>query len=138
MDIIRDAIIRLRLEMAKGGFDSSEAVKVFEQQVAAAKKVEQQIEKNKQSFKQFGGVVPEDWGKLFKGRADAQNFAYQQYGDRGAQYLKDDPAHIAALKRMELLEKEGEKTEEFGRKSEASYVQAGRGVLQLTRGLAML
>jgi hypothetical protein len=144
-DIIRDAIIRLHLELVKGGVDTSDlsgVTKAIEQQQSAVKKVGQEIEQNKRSAKEFATAmkaVPEDWGKLFKSKSEAQNFAYQQYGDRGQQYLKDDPEHIAYLKRMQDLQGgAGDKAEEFGRKTELSYQQAGRGALQLTRGLAML
>src|ERR1044072_3850696 len=104
-DVIREATILIRYKAEKSkleGPELSQAVKAHEEIAKASERTARAYRHTATAAKDLPPAVPADWDKLFKSRADARNFAYQQHGERGLNYLKDDPEHIATLKRHQI------------------------------------
>ncbi len=131
-DIIRDAIIRIKLELARGGLDSSNlsgVTKAFEQQRAAAKSVQQQVEQNTLAAREYARAT-KDMG----GPASAGGLTGHQ-SMLGRDYRQVRSEVEQAIKDQERL---NEGTSEFGRRSSYSYGRGLMGITEFGRGLALL
>lgn len=139
-EVIRKAIVELELRLKKDGLqapDLSATTKAFEQQAAAAKNVETQTKAASRAVREYSkSYPPEDFQKLFKSMADAKKYAYQQMGPLGPQILKEDPAFVASLKRIDI--ENGAAVEEFGKKASSAYARGLYGITEFGRGLALL
>lgn len=146
-DFIRDAVIRIRYETQKSKLESpelSQTVKSAEQVAASTTKTaaaEQQIaaaaQQTLRSYEQR--IAMAEQASLKQATASAKSGSLLGAGVDFAEYEKQQPRMVAGLQEVSSKTEEAARVQEdFGEKSNRSYIRSIGGITQLSRGIALL